>query len=167
MAACVTQCKSSTTGAIVEVMATHKTEGESLASRIECVGGGNVWEVGAMGVLRQQKRLTLTTDTIYVPSLLILKDCAECARESREKKERWQKQLAIESEERSRQFEESKRKFDQKKQEDREKRQRADTTVVLTDENTLRRNGVLMRRFCYKPGDSIDHRYGWARATKV
>lgn len=48
--------------AIVEVMATHKTEGESLASRISCVWGGNVWEVEAMSVLKMQKPLTLTTD---------------------------------------------------------------------------------------------------------
>lgn len=56
--------------AIVEVMATHKTEGESLASRISCVGEDNVWEVEAMGVLEQQKRVTLTTDIIQLPSLL-------------------------------------------------------------------------------------------------
>lgn len=139
--------------AIVEVMATHKTDGESLASRIECVGGDNVWEVEAMGVWRQQKRLTLTTDTIHVPSLLSLKDCAECARESRESHERREKLMAVEKQESE----------DYRRQHN----ERVKTTVVIKDDNTLLRNGVLMKRFFYKPGDSIDCRYGWARAAEV
>lgn len=156
--------------AIVGVMATHKIEGESLASRLGCVGGDNVWEVEAMGVLRQQKGLSLTTDTIHVPSLLKLEDCAECAQESWEAHERREKQMAVEkleSEERRRRFEESRRKSDQKKQEDEEKRQQADTTVVIIDDNTLRRKGVLMKKFFLKPGDSIDRSYGWMKAPEA
>lgn len=154
--------------AIIEVMATHKTEGESLASRMEFVGEDNVWEVEAMRVLKQQRRLTLTTDTIRLPSLLRVTDCTKCAQASREAHERcreaherWVKQMAVEkleSEERRRQFEECKRKSDQK----------ADTTVVLVDENTLRRNGVLMTKFFFnKPGDSIDRSYGWMKAPEA
>ncbi|CAN0493787.1 unnamed protein product [Ectocarpus sp. 12 AP-2014] len=140
--------------AIIGVMATHKTEEESLASRMEFVGEDNVWEVEAMRVLKQQRRLTLTTDTIRLPSLLRVTDCTKCAQASREAHERWVKQMAVEkleSEERRRQFEE----------------QQADTTVVLVDENTLRRNGVLMKKIFFKPGDSIDRSYGWMKAPEA
>ncbi|CAM9125121.1 unnamed protein product [Sphacelaria rigidula] len=139
--------------AIVGVMATHKIEGESLASRLGCVGGDNVWEVEAMGVLRQQKGLSLTTDTIHVPSLLKLEDCAECAQESWEAHERREKQMAVEKLESEERHE--------------EKRQQADTTVVIIDDNTLRRKGVLMKKFFLKPGDSIDRSYGWMKAPEA
>ncbi|CAN0421536.1 unnamed protein product, partial [Ectocarpus sp. 8 AP-2014] len=123
--------------AIIEVMVTHKTEGEPLASRIERVGGDNVWEVEAMDVWRQRKRLSLTTDTIHVSSLLKLEDCAECARERREAHERREKLMAIE----------------QKKSEaySQQYTARQNTTVVIIDDNTIRRNGVLMKKFFYKP----------------
>lgn len=42
--------------------------------------------------------------------------------------------------------------------------QEVDTTVVIIDDNTLRRNGVLMKKFFFKPGDSTNRSYGWAKA---
>lgn len=105
-----------------------------------------------MSVLKQQKRVTLTTDILQLPSLLRLTDCAECALESRQEHDRRQKKMATEkqeSEEFSRQFNE-----------------RNNTTVVIIDENTLRRKGVLMKKFFINPGDSIDRSYGWVKRPK-
>lgn len=48
-----------------------------------------------------------------------------------------------------------------------EPRQPADTTVVIIDDNTLLRNGVLMKKFFFKPGDSIDRSYGWMKAPEA
>ncbi|CAN0218570.1 unnamed protein product, partial [Ectocarpus sp. 4 AP-2014] len=129
-------------------MVTHKTEGEPLASRIECVGGDNVWEVKAMDVWRQRKGLSLTTDTIHLCSLLELEDCAKCAQESREEHERWVKQSREEHDHR-----EKLRAIEQKKSEaySQQYNERQNTTVVIIDDNTLRRNGVLMTKFFFKP----------------
>ncbi|CAN0225930.1 unnamed protein product, partial [Pylaiella littoralis] len=153
VAACVTQWKSSTTGARrhrsivmtgytprmwpfcapgswrLSLRSWRRTRPMENRWRPEL----SVWEVEAMGVWRQQKRLTLTTDTIHVPSLLSLKDCAECARESRESHERREKLMAVEKQESE----------DYRRQHN----ERVKTTVVIKDDNTLLRNGVLMKRF--------------------
>ena len=71
------------------------------------------------------------------------------------------------TEERNRKYDEKMRPFHESRQKDIEQKEQADTTVVILDDNTLRRNGVLMKKFFYKPGDSIDRSYGWVKASEA
>lgn len=45
-------------------------------------------------------------------------------------------------------------------------RQPPDTPAVIGDDNTLLRNGVLMKSF-FKPSDRVDRSYGWVKAPEV
>ena len=126
--------------AIVEVMATHKTQGEALASRIECVGAANVWEVEAMDVLKVQKQLSSTTDTIRLRSLLKVTTCAECAQE--------QRVIAQEV-------------IDQRRREFVSAAATKANSVVIIDDNALRADGVLKKKVYLNDEDWFDRRYVW------
>lgn len=136
--------------AIVEVMATHKTQGEALASRIECVGAANVWEVEAMDVLKMQKQLTLTTDTVRLRSLFKVTNCAECAQEQRVIAQEAidQRRLAAKWERECVPVEEAR------------PVPKADSVVII-DDNALRADGVLKKKVFLNDEDWFDRRYVW------
>lgn len=118
--------------AIVEVMATHKTEGAPLSARISCVGGENVWEVEALSVLKEQRQLTLTTNTIQLHSLLKLKDCAKCAFEV-EQRQQAAREMALATERRAKQKEQTEKLVEASQR-------TSQNSVVIIDDNTLLRN---------------------------
>lgn len=150
--------------AIVEVMASHKTEGGPLSARISCVGGENVWEVDALSVLKEQRQLTLTTNTIQLHSLLKLKECAKCALEvelrNKEKQEQMVKEVALATERTA------------KQKEHRETLEAAlrgptENPVVIIDDNMLLRNNVKMKKVFLASDDWFDRRYIWKKAPHV
>lgn len=134
--------------AIVEVRETHKTEGEPLSARISFVGGENMWEVEAMRVLQEQRQLSLTTNTVRLPSLLKVKDCAKCVQET--ELMRKQKEQRVE-------------KMEYEKRKAEELRRQRENPVVIIDDNTWLRNNVLMKKVLINPGDWFDRRYVWAK----
>lgn len=129
--------------AIVEVKVSHSTEGDSLESRISRVGSGNVWEVDAMDVLNSQKTLTLTTDPVTMPSLISTTVCKPCSEIF--------SQVKVEIP-----------MYTPSKYESREPDPPA--VVEIIDRDTLRRNGVLLRKVFNHPDDSCDRGYMWSRA---
>jgi hypothetical protein len=75
---------------IVEVCVSHATTGDSLQSRVACVGADNVWEVSAVEILKHQAELFTTANAIEVRSLLQyeLEECTPvCHRRVREAEE--------------------------------------------------------------------------------
>lgn len=142
--------------AIVEVVVTHKTEGEALASRISRVGADDMWEVDAIEVLKRQNQLRSTRDVIRLPTTQSFSDCVECAEEAeqmRRQKEELNRHRALE------------KKAEQEQMELAIMQGQGQDRVVIIDDNTLLRNDVLLKKSFLNPGSKFDRRYVWVRAT--
>lgn len=130
--------------AIVEVKVSHATEGQSLKSRIARVGSGNVWEVDAMDILNSQKILTKTTDPVTIKSLINTSTCKPCSDILSRVAMPVVTPVYIETKHESTEPD-------------------PPAVVDIIDRDTLRRDGVLMKKVYTHPNDSCDRGYMWVK----
>ena len=162
--------------AIVEVMVSHKTTGESLFSRTSRVGIYNTWEVDANDILKKQQQLTGVDNIVTVNSILENNPCIHC---KQEEKIIWDKmnkirQVELEAMKTQREAEMKstlahlKRKREQEMEEEIKRKNKPERVnisqnvdVKIVDENTIIRGDIRMNKVFSFPDSGFDRSYEW------